>query len=238
MKRKVLFFLMALLSGHVHLSAQQTSDVFSISGGHIMSNAKFFSEETVKDTIGYIPSGIPVYENAEDKTGGCRIAYIDTAKSETDEIGMDGFEQTQLYEGVRIYGGSGTLLLEQWSYSSIQDVSNITMGASSNRYLPVKLDSKTMALIFGGSIYETGDDSPEMIIIIVRGNEAKLVFDRPAMVYAYTPEPNFSIEYVEQMDWGNYENCDVFTPNSKTIASQTKYKIWKEGNMLKYKSWK
>lgn len=238
MKRKILLFLMALLSGHVHLSAQQTCDVFSISGDHIAANAMFFSKETVKDTTGYIPSGIPVYENAEDKTGDCRIAYTDTAPNDTDEVYADGFAPTQFYEGVRIYGGSHTLLLEQWCYSSIQDVSNITMNASSNRFLPVKLDSKTTALIFGGSIYDTSDDSPEMMIIVVRGNEAKLVFDRPAMVYAYTPAPNFSIEYVEQMDWENYENCEVFTPNAKTIARQTKHKIWKEANMLKYKSWK
>ena len=233
-----MLFVVALLSGLVHLSAQQTCDVFSISGDHITSNAMFFSTETVKDTTGYIPSGIPVYENAEDKFGDCRIAYIETAQNDTDELDTDGFVQTQLYEGARIYGASGTLLLEQWSYSSIQNVSNITMDASSNRYLPVNLDSKTTALILGGSIYDTSDDSPEMMIIVVRGNDAKLVFDRPAMVYAYTPEPNFSIEYVEKMDWGNYENCEVFTPNAKTIASQTKHKIWKEGNILKYKSWK
>lgn len=238
MKRKIMLFVVALLSGLVHLSAQQTCDVFSISGDHITSNAMFFSTETVKDTTGYIPSGIPVYENAEDKFGDCRIAYIETAQNDTDELDTDGFVQTQLYEGARIYGASGTLLLEQWSYSSIQNVSNITMDASSNRYLPVNLDSKTTALILGGSIYDTSDDSPEMMIIVVRGNDAKLVFDRPAMVYAYTPEPNFSIEYVEKMDWGNYENCEVFTPNAKTIASQTKHKIWKEGNILKYKSWK
>lgn len=225
---RIILLLVVLLNGNSHLSAQLTSDVFSYFGGQIMSNAMFFSQKTVMDGTDYIPSGIPIYESDKASIGCCKIAFVDTDKS-TD---------FQLCEGVRIYGNSSTLLLEQWSYSAIQDVSNITLNASTNRYLPVRLDSKTTALIFGGAIYDTGDESPEMMIIVARANEARLVFDRPAMVYAYTPEPNFSIEYVEKMDWSNYENCDVFTPNSKTIASQTKHKIWKEGNMLKYKSWK
>ena len=224
---RIILLLVALLSGNSHLSAQWASDVFSYFGGQIMSNVMFFSQKTVTAGTDYIPSGIPIYEIGKDMAGRCTIAYIDTDKN----------SDTQLCEGIRIYGGS-TLLLEQWSYSAIQDVSNITMNATSKRYLSVKLDSKTTALIFGGAIYDTDDDSPEMMIVIARADEARLVFDRPAMVYAYTPEPDFSIEYVEKMDWGNYENCDVFTPNAKTIASQTKHKIWKEGNMLKYKSWK
>lgn len=225
---RIILLLVVLLSGNSHLSAQLASDVFSYFGDQIMSNVMFFSQETVPSGTNYIPSGIPIYEIGKDMTNRCKIAYIDTDKN----------SDSQLCEGIRIYGGDNTILLEQWSYSAIQDVSNITLGASTKRYLPIRLDSKTTALIFGGAIYDTSEESPEMMIVVARADEARLVFDRPAMVYAYTPEPNFSIEYVEKMDWGNYENCDVFTPNAKTIATQTKHKIWKEGNMLKYKSWK
>ena len=224
---KFILILLILFNINGSLYAQLTTDLYSFFGGGIMSNPLFFSKETVFDT-NYIPSGIPIYQYGEDGAGHCKIAYV----------GTDYNTDSPLCDGIRIYGSDKTLLLEQWSYSAIQDVSNITLNVNKQRYLSVRLDSKTKALIFGGAIYDTGDEAPEMMIVVVKDNEARLVFDRPAMVYAYTPEPNFSIEYVEKMDWENYGDTGDYTPNAKTIASQTKHKIWKEGNMLKYKSWK
>lgn len=226
---RIIFLLMVLLNSNSRLSAQLASDVFSFFGDQIISNAMYFSRETVLVSSGYIPSGVPIYQYGEERKTQCKIAYI----------GTDYNTDSPVIDGVRIYGGGNDLLLEQWAYSPIFNVSYITLNKNNKqRCISVDLDRKTTALIFGGPIYETGNEAPEMMIVLVKGNEAKLIFDRPAMVYAYTPEPNFSIEYVEKMDWENYGDTGDYTPNAKTIASQTKHKIWKEGNMLKYKSWK
>lgn len=46
------------------------------------------------------------------------------------------------------------------------------------------------------------------------------------------------MEFIEKLDWktNNYGNDDA--PYANPLSSRTKYKIWKEGNMLKYTSWK
>ena len=225
---RFIFLLMVLLNCSCRLSAQLASDLFSVYGGKIMTNAMFFSPKTVVAGTNSFPSGTPLYENDKVMVGQCTVAYVNT----------ESYSDFPLYDCIRVYG-NGSLLLEQWGYSPIYNVSYITVNEKNEQLcLPVNLGRKTSALIFGGPIFETGNEAPEMMIILVKGNEAKLIFDRPAMVYAYTPEPNFSIEYVEKMDWENYGDTGDYTPNAKTIASQTKHKIWKEGNMLKYKSWK
>ena len=57
-----------------------------------------------------------------------------------------------------------------------------------------------------------------------------------AYSYKYTSGENFSMEYVDDVE-GLYDSYTVeFTENF--LKPRTKYKIWREGNMLKYKSWK
>ena len=75
-----------------------------------------------------------------------------------------------------------------------------------------------------------------MIVVVVSGDKAKVVFDDNAYSYKYTSGENFSMEYVDDVE-GLYDSYTVeFTENF--LKPRTKYKIWREGNMLKYKSWK
>ena len=83
-------------------------------------------------------------------------------------------------------------------------------------------------MLFGNCILGDGTP-PEMVVAVVAGDTAKVVYDGCAYAYKYTPGENFAVEYVKDIE-------DYIATES--IQNLTKYKIWKEGNMLKYKSWK
>ena len=73
-------------------------------------------------------------------------------------------------------------------------------------------------------------------MVVLSGDKAKVVFDDNAYAYKYTPGEHFSMEYVDDVE-GLYDSYTVeFTESF--LKSRMKYKIWREGNMLKYKSWK
>ncbi len=66
--------------------------------------------------------------------------------------------------------------------------------------------------------------------------KAKVVFDNYTYAYKFTPAPNFTIEFIEDIS-GIGEDSEIYKKPS-FLRSRTKHKIWREGNMLKYKSWK
>ena len=112
---------------------------------------------------------------------------------------------------------------------------NITLWKDKSRFLQISLDNKSFALCFGGWIFDQ-DEAPELVIVVVSDGKAKVVFDNYAFAYKYMPAPNFSIEFVD--DWsGIGEDPDIYKKPS-FLHGRTKHKIWREGNVLKYKSWK
>ena len=138
------------------------------------------------------------------------------------------------YDGFSI-SYHGHHLLTFYTGDPLYNSEYITTGKSKAHFIQVPLDNKSFALLFGGWLYGI-DDAPELVIVVVSGNKAKIVFDNYAYSYKYTPNPNFSIEYVDNVE-GLYEQyAPIITP--AFLKKRTKYKIWKEGNVLKYKSWK
>ena len=111
----------------------------------------------------------------------------------------------------------------------------MTVNASKDYFIKVPLSNGSFALFFGGWFFGCGE-APEMIVVVVSGDKAKVVFDDNAYAYKYTPGEHFSMEYVDDVE-GLYDSYTVeFTESF--LKSRMKYKIWREGNMLKYKSWK
>ena len=138
------------------------------------------------------------------------------------------------YDGFSI-SFQGHHLLTFYTGAPLYNSEYITTGKSKAHFIQVPLDNRSFALLFGGWLYGI-DDAPELVIVVVSGNKAKIVFDNYAYSYKYTPNPNFSIEYVDNVE-GLYEQyAPIITP--AFLKKRTKYKIWKEGNVLKYKSWK
>ena len=139
--------------------------------------------------------------------------------------GYDGF--SILYNGKNI--------LTYYTGGPLYNCGNITLWKNQSRFLQIPLDNKSFALCFGGWIFDQ-DEAPELVIVVVSDGKAKVVFDNYAFAYKYTPAPNFSIEFVD--DWsGIGEDPDIYKKPS-FVRGRTKHKIWREGNVLKYKSWK
>lgn len=118
-------------------------------------------------------------------------------------------------------------------------VKYITTGKDKQYYYQVHLDDDSFALFLGGWLYGY-DEAPQMLIILCHNGQADLVYYDYSYTYKFTPGEDFSIECVSNCDW--MEDCDYSAgfarPHDSVLKTLSKHKIWKEGNMLKYKSWK
>ena len=139
-----------------------------------------------------------------------------------------------------ILSQGGSVVLKAESGNPMQTVACQTMDKSNAYYLQIPLEDKTFALLLGGWYYGYGE-APEMKIIVVKNGKAKIVFDNYAYAYKYQAPPAFSMEFVDDVTWNedHFElSGDYQVPSTAALKTRTKYKIWREGNMLKYKSWK
>ena len=141
---------------------------------------------------------------------------------------------SESYAGFTILS-NGKNILTYYTDAPLYNSKYITTGKSKAHFIQVPLDNKSFALLFGGWLYGI-DDAPELVIVVVSGNKAKVVFDNYAFAYKYTPSPTFSIEYIDNIE--DLVELNLDRPTPAVLKKRTKYKIWKEGNVLKYKSWK
>lgn len=132
------------------------------------------------------------------------------------------------YERFEIYY-RGKKILGYLAGELLYNVENITVDADKSYFIKVPLSNDSFALFFGGWPFD-GGEAPEMVIVIVAGDMARVVYDDRAYAYKYISGEGFAIEYVTEID--ELPITDSFLKNV------TKHKIWREGNMLKYKSWK
>ena len=131
---------------------------------------------------------------------------------------------------------NGKKLMRKWGYAPLWDVRLLTKNEDDrNYYIIVPLDDNSFALLFAGNVFDGDDDAGEMIVVVINKDKATVVFDRPACAYSFTPAPNFAIEFTEKID--DILNADGYAIGTKADMKATKHKIWKEGNMLKYKKW-
>ena len=164
--------------------------------------------------------------------------YKETYQNVNYQIEMkssDNFEADNDYEILSIKNlETGKTILECVGYYGFltASIEYLTAGQSKAPYLKLPLDDNSFALFFAGLVY-TGSDAPEMMIVVVNKNSASVVFDKMACVYKYTPYPKFSIEYVEDIDW--MMTLGGYMPPASVFNKLKRFKIWQEGNILKYK---
>lgn len=235
MKHLILVLFSMVLPLVTGSSAFSQTDLFAISGDQVIAKAQFFTLTKMNESNS-VPAGVKVYEHnaGTEKAGNYSYSILGVNCDEP------SFTYGDPFEGIRIYTTTGhKLLLERWGHSPLRDISWITMNPSTKKqYLAVPLDNETTAFFFGGTIFDGDKDAPELMIAVAHKNQAKVVYDGRALVYSYTPSPQFSIEFVETMNWKQNEYGNDETPTAEPLSSRIKHKIWKEGNMLKYKQWK
>lgn len=133
-----------------------------------------------------------------------------------------------LHKGKHIY--------TSWTAEALSTCEYITAWNDSTHFVQVPLDDTRFALCFGG--YKDGTCMPpEMFIIVVSGDNVQVVFENWAHAYKYSPPPSFAIEYIDETEELYHMRSQLPVPTS-LLKKLTKHKIWKEGNVLKYKSWK
>lgn len=212
----------------------QNIDLFNRSGKDIIAKEQFISfyENDFADPPkqGSRPITIHVY-NRYDLTspnGSNQYQILTKGYPPAENVG-------NTYDFFDIYY-AGKKLIRERGNDPLGDVRLLTMNKNDrNHYIKVPLDDNCLALIFAGIIFDGDENAGEMKIVVINQDKATLVFDRPACAFSFTPAPNFSIEFTEKIE-------DILDGNGYVIGAKadlniTKHKIWKEGNMLKYKSW-
>ena len=209
----------------------QYKNLFSLDNGNITVYQDFIG----LDLSNRNPQIFPTYEYE---------SYDITSSNEQDrytlKIGGAAKRQssTGTYDNIKILY-QGKTILDVDGYDPLFTVKSLTMNKSDkNRFIHVPLSDTCFALFFGGWLYGM-DNAPEMIVIIVNNGQARVVYDNYAYAFKYSQPPCFSLEFVDDIsELFEYDSPYKGTINDSFLNSRTKHKIWREGNMLKYKSWK
>ena len=225
---KRLLFLIAFLGTISSIWAQTEENLFVWkTGNSIVAKTKFLS---LLGNQG-LPTNIPIYTFKEyNLSSGNKDTYVLKIRGVGNEdlFTQGGFDFFEIYH-------MGKMILRYHPYSQMYDVRYVTAEVSKDYFVKIPLSNDSFALLFGGCLFGDGD-TPEMVIIVVSGDNAKVVFDSNGYAYKYTSGESFSIEYVDDINGLYAIGSSGFTEDY--LKQRTKYKIWKEGNMLKYKSWK
>ncbi len=232
--KKLILILLTISSIITGTHAQEEENLFTWNGKNVIEKSQFmplFSSEWT------IPPSFPQYDLKEFAlhTPDGRDTYI---------LKLIRFDNCNYSDPATPYdrfvlSHNGQVLIN-YSPESMQTVARQTMNKSNAYYLQIPLEDNAFALLLGGWYYGYGE-APETIIVIVKEGTAKIVFDNYAYAYKYQAPPDFSMEFVDDVTWNedHYElSGDYQIPSAAALKTRTKHKIWREGNVLKYKSWK
>ena len=225
---KRLLFIILLLGVARFAGAQTSENLFEWQDGNaIVPKEKFLGLNPDQDL-----GNMPLYTFKEyDLSSANEGSYRMKIRGVGNE---DMFNDSGTYDFFEIYHGD-KMILRYSSFGILYDVRYITAEKSVDYFVKVPLSKDSFALFLGGYLYGDGGTT-EMVVVVVSGDNAKVVFDDYAYAYKYTPRENFAMEYVNDIEGLYAIGSTGFT--EAYLKSRTKYKIWKEGNMLKYKSWK
>lgn len=226
--KKIILFIICVFLSHIAVQAQ-SEDLFTWANNQVVAKSKF---KTIEDSEA--PSDWQIYVWGTKTVSSSNGKYTYNVQ----RIDFKPDEEGSCCQGIRIKYNNQTIL-KRWAENLYWNVSYLTKNVNDNRtFLTVPLDDDSFALIFGGLLYDTETDAGEMLIVVVSRGKATVVYDSHAIAINYTPVPNFSLEFTETL--GNCEDSNGkwidFLPDLRPTT--WKHKIWKEGNVLKYKKWK
>lgn len=221
-----------LLSGNTSLAQE---NVFEWQNEAIIAKSKF--TPLVQEPTP-LPEGIRTYviKRIELRSPNQNHKYI-LQLNEYNEVKQE--DELLSYQSFTL-SYNNRILVDYIPSNCMHTVTYQTMDQNKSYYQVIPLEDDAFALMLGGWFYGY-DKAPEMIIIVINGDKAKVVFDNYAYAYKYQAPPAFSMEFVDDVDWFQDEHVEVgesWIPNAAALSVRTKHKIWKEGNVLKYKSWK
>ncbi len=231
---KKLIIILLSISSIITGTHAQEENLFTWNGKNVIEKSQFMPLFSSDNTL---PPSVPQYVLKEftlhtpdnQDTYSLKLIRFDNCDYGETTIPYDKF----------ILSHNGNILIDCIP-ESMQTVARQTMNKSNAYYLQIPLEDNAFALLLGGWYYGYGE-APETIIVIVKEGTAKIVFDNYAYAYKYQAPPDFSMEFVDDVTWNedHYElSGDYQVPSAAALKTRTKHKIWREGNMLKYKNWK
>ena len=227
MGAKRLLFLIAFLGTMGSLRSQTIENLFEWQGENgIVAKTKFLGLSRNQE----LPN-MPLYTFKEyNVSSDNKDTYVLKIRGvgNKDLFSQGGYDFFEIYH-------DGKMILRHNPHGQMYDVRYVTAKVSEDYFVRIPLSNDSFALLFGGCLFGDGG-TPEMIVVVVSGGKAKVVFDGYAYAYKYTFGDDFSIEYVDDINGLYAIGSSGFTESF--LKKRTKYKIWREGNMLKYKSWK
>ncbi|MCQ2052170.1 MAG: hypothetical protein MJY74_08205 [Bacteroidaceae bacterium] len=236
---KRLIFITILLQLCVACGFSQTEDLFTWENNRVVPKAKFTAtnqpnEQDMSMIVAgtYLHKTIPV-----SSSNGQYNIYVET-RSESDDVDFDEFYVVRLFDSDKSSVllsmiGAGFFTTTRWLSKDPDDL---------NLFIQVPLDENSYALIFAGWYWYPSVIPGEMIIVVINKNEATLVYDGAAASissngYTLTPD-SFSMDFVSNLS-GLVLNeiTDQFEEVGEGLSGKTKYTLYKEGAMLKIRTW-
>ena len=242
MKAKMFLLFLLVLAGIQACSAQQNeaAGLFELSGGKVVAKAEYTTRHDPNAESWIDSLGFKVIDYRAFPVSSANNKYKCTVRIEglQSKVKDDSFEQVSIVDasGTTIYRKYDDMFGKMWLLMC--DMS--TTPQYDTYFEKVDLDDDSYALFFSKWFYSCCPQDPgDMLIIVVSRNVATMVYEGPA--YAISPtdfhSKDFSIEFVDDAR-GLYNDEDGFLFTPERLAWHTKYKIFKQGNMLKITSWK
>ena len=214
----------------------QSENVFTWDNGRVVPNPnhQFLMDETTYERDIKVPEDWKTYVYGKDILMSPNGKYT----YEIQRIGLNEEPTGLMYEAVRILL-DGRTILTRWGADPFWTIKYLTMQKNDQRtFLFIPLDDESFALIFEGWFFQTEIEAAKMLIVVVHKDQATVVYEAPAIAFKYETTPTFSIEYTETVKQVLNKEGYIDDYAADTKSTNWKHKIWKEGNILKYKSWK
>ncbi|MCQ2051692.1 MAG: hypothetical protein MJY74_05760 [Bacteroidaceae bacterium] len=231
--RKICLFYLLLTKICVSVCVAQTEDLFNWSNGNVVAKEQFMKIVQDDNQEEWILHNFSSYVYKSINVGSPNERYnhlVNLYRIRELDNDYSYFTLVNEQDSSQMFFGDGE--------DALTTVAYLTMNPDEhNHFIHVPLDENSYALIFAGWFFSYDETCPgEMKIVVVHKNTATLVYDDRAVAISYTPAPNFSMEFVTDAT-GILKHTRV-DPTSPALTNRTKHKIWRDGNMLKYKTWK
>lgn len=240
--KKKLYLLFLLMSVSIpSCFAQQTNgtNLFEWSNGNVIPKLSYIEEddqpsENELSSVGYTPNLYHSYlVRSSNNIYTCHVQIM--GQQGVNESDDHCYEQFTIVDsnGSRIFrrfGECGPLTTTQWLSSDYND---------NNYFRKIPLDGNSYALIFAGWFFGYDDLLGEMIIIVVSKNVVTLVYDGRAAAVSPTDfdSNNFSMDFVKDGTGLTDPNTGLLEITPAKLVGRTKYRLYKDGNMLKIVQW-
>lgn len=165
----------------------------------------------------------------------CNVQIVGTQGE--DEDGSLCYNQ---FEIRNIYNNNGLIFKKRGTGLPLTTTRWLSCDDGDNNYFrKIDLDNDSYALIFAGWLSGWEERLGEMIIVVVSKNYATLVYDGPAKAIIPTDfdSDSFSMDFITDGTGLIDPETGLLDITPAKLAERTKYRLYKDGNVLKIASW-